>query len=105
VPPKRPTLCESAQRLAHQLQAIVLQPTQINPCMRGLGRGEAFPPSPYTHREQHLTFSDGLHRVRNVRLQHERLAAAELMASRPRLDHQLSAKTVNHDVARGSMLR
>jgi hypothetical protein len=43
--------------------------------------------------------------VRNVGLQHERLAAAELMAPRPDLDDQLSMKAVNHDVARGPMLR
>lgn len=75
-------------------------------CMRELGSARRIAlGSADTHCEQHLTLGNGLNRVRHLWLQHERLATAEPMVCRIRLDGQLAPKAVNHHVARGSMLR
>ncbi len=57
------------------------------------------------HGEQHITLYYGLHRVRHIRLQDDRLATADLKLFRSRLDSQLASNAVNYHVARGAMLR
>jgi hypothetical protein len=43
--------------------------------------------------------------MRNIRLHHERLATAKSVWCTRGLDSQLTAEAVDHDVARGAMLR
>jgi len=61
--------------------------------------------SPEAHGEEHVTFSKGFDRMRHIRLQHERLPAAEPMPCRAGLDCQFPSKAVNDYLTRGSMLR
>ncbi len=61
--------------------------------------------SSFTHCEQHVTRTNGLHRVRHVGVQHDGLPAGKLMPLSFRLDHKLSAEAVNHDVTGCPMFR
>jgi len=59
----------------------------------------------YAHREQHVTFGDGLHCMRHVRIQHDSLAIPQPVQHTTGLDAQRAPKTVNHDMTWGPMLR